>query len=205
MTTYYRRAIIGPGPCFWCEKLFDPIHLTRDHLIPVWAGRLFRTELGYPHAPGNIVKSCGPCNAAKGGMPPETFYRVRTDPQLRKVQQTYWHQLQDDLLQAWNKPHTGIDPAMRKFVVAQMLRPIPGYEPPPEVKTLLEEELDREFQVNPPHSKNSPLRRLTGFNKDDVDMLNKVYRPGRYSVGSVPENTVLKNEDLNGNLKGTTR
>lgn len=52
------------GLCYWCKQPMkkdadetDPLQLTADHLIPVYAGG--------KTAPGNIVAACRKCNSSR--------------------------------------------------------------------------------------------------------------------------------------------
>lgn len=190
--------------CFWCTRVLEKNTKTRDHLIPQWACRLFYIQLGHANARRNIVSSCTSCNSAKGGMPPETYHRVRRNSGERKLASLNWHYIQEQACVAWSSEAGAVDPDLRAYIIAEMLKPVPGHV---YVPTPLEEEIERtistttftEYDVNllnahtpkgakgEPFSKNKPLKRLA------------------YTCGAVAQATVLDHEKLNDNLQGELR
>lgn len=126
--------------CFWCGGGNGGQAFTRDHLIPMWACRAFRelrTEHDTIEGPNRVVKACGPCNFRKGGMPPERFYHLRRDQAARKKEAVHWHQIQRSVILNPN----AVSAELKAAIIEAMLKPIPGYDPPP-------------------HTKNRPLKRL---------------------------------------------
>jgi len=116
-------------PCYWCGNQFQHYALTRDHLVPQWALRIF-PELR--DSPANIAKSCAKDNVRKGGMPPALYAEVRLDKYRRDVECRRWGQLQQQL----NVSSFLSDDrkALRAYVLEEMRRPYkpPFYEAEPE-------------------------------------------------------------------------
>lgn len=170
-------------PCFWCRRPLESKGVTRDHLIPQWACRLFYVQLGHANDRGNIVKACSSCNVAKGGMPPALFHEVRTVAGERKKALVLWHSIQEIVCAQWTEEQGRVSPELRAHIIDEMLKPVPGHEPPT----------------------HAPARRATTYaelTEYDPSLLNKANKPARkigpeklyssYSVGSVPPNTVIK-------------
>lgn len=170
--------------CFWCKRPLQPKEATRDHLIPQWACRLFYAQLGHASARSNIVKACGNCNAAKGGMPPALYYEVRVKSGERKLTSINWHYIQEQVTVAWTQDKGAVDPSLRAYIIEEMLKPVPGHayreHPSQPVDPALF--VRKAGPPGEPFSKNKPLKRLA------------------YTCGAVANQTVLDHEKLNPNL-----
>ena len=77
--------------CYWCEKLCNKQHQNQDHMVPVWAMRMFGK---HRFTEDRMIQSCRTCNREKGNMPPGLFQKLRGQHKLVRAAQRHWHHVQ---------------------------------------------------------------------------------------------------------------